>query len=102
MQGRFVSSEGNDMSGYTIDPAAAAQAIEQLNEILEELKSEIQNLTTVEEDILSDANWQGPKKQEYRTDFNVYLDAATKLMANGYEHLEALQGMVTAYIENER
>ena len=89
------------MSGYTIEPAAASQAIEQLSQILEELKLEIERLAGVEEDLLSDANWQGPNKQEYRADFDNYLEAARKLLANGVEHLEALQGITTTYLENE-
>ena len=90
------------MSGYTINPEAASQAIQQLNEYLEALGNEITQLKTVEDDVLSDANWQGPNKQEYRADFDAYLEAATGLLRNGYEHLEALQGIVTAYIENEQ
>ena len=89
------------MSGYTINPEAASQAIQQLNECLEALGNEITQLKTVEDDVLSDANWQGPNKQEYRADFDNYLDAARKLLANGVEHLEALQGITTTYLENE-
>lgn len=90
------------MSGYTINPEAASQAIQQLNEYLEALGNEITKLRSVEDEVLSDSNWQGPNKQEYRADFDAYLEAAAGLLKNGYEHLEALQGIASAYIENEQ
>ena len=90
------------MSGYSIEPAAASQAIDQLEQILEELRAEIERLSSVENDLLSDANWQGPNKQNFRNDFTAYLSAVAKLYDNGVEHLEALQGIVASYIENER
>lgn len=89
------------MNGYTIDPAAASQVIQQLTDILDELSAEIGRLETTKEDLLSDANWQGPNKQQYRAEFNAYLDAARQLLANGVEHLEALEGMANTYVENE-
>ncbi len=90
------------MSGYSIEPAAASQAIEQLEQILEELRAEIGRLSSVENDLLSDANWQGPNKQSFRSDFSAYLTAVAKLHDNGVEHLEALRGIAASYIENER
>lgn len=90
------------MDGYTIDFSAAKQAAEQLNTILEGLAEEIGKIKQVESEMLSDANWKGPNKSVFLTEFADYEAAVAGLYQNGCEHLEALQGILTTYANAEQ
>lgn len=90
------------MSSYIINPAGASQAIEQLSGIIEDLSFQFSGLANIVEELLSDNNWRGPNKQDYRNDFGAYLESGGKLLNNGVEHFDALQGIVNSYLENER
>lgn len=89
------------MSGYTIYTAESAKAIKQQEKILEDLGAEIKTLQNIRQDLLSDANWKGPKKQEFESAFDSYVDLCTQLLQNGYAHLEALEGIHSEYVKNE-
>ncbi len=90
------------MAGYTIDFGPAQDATKQLQTILEELGAEIQKLGSEQENLLSDANWRGPNKSMFTSQFEAYKTAAMNLHANGEEHLAALQGMISAYASAEQ
>ena len=93
--------EGKHMSSYIMDPPGASQAIDQLRDIIEDLKGQFGGLYNIVDELLSDNNWRGPNKQDYRKDFGAYLESGANLLKNGVEHFDALQGIANSYLENE-
>lgn len=89
-------------SGYTVHFGEAQQAAEQLGLILEEFATEIKNIESVKEDLLSDANWKGPNKDQFTAEFAEYEAAISGLYQNGVEHLEALQQILNSYADAEQ
>lgn len=89
------------MSGYKIDPAEVRRISKKEENYIQELGQVITELEAIGEDLLSDANWQGKKKEEFRTDFTAYLNAVRELKVSGDAQIDALLKVLSTYIKPE-
>ena len=89
------------MSGYKINPAEVSRISQEEDGYIQELGQVITELEAIGEDLLSDANWQGQKKKEFRTDFTAYLNAVRELKKSGDAQIDALLEVLSTYIKPE-
>lgn len=89
------------MSGYKISPEEINRIGQDEDAIIEELGQAILDLQNIQEDMLSDVNWQGPKKSEFERDFVAYLEAASALKQSGDAQVDALLNILSTYVNAE-
>jgi uncharacterized protein YukE len=91
-----MAASGN---GYKVSLSEASAAASELEGIIEELESQSKDMKSCQEEFLSDALWYGPKKTEFTSNFENYMQLVNQLVANGREYKAALDGMIADYQE---
>lgn len=87
---------------YEIHFNEASASASNLETQLAELKKQLDELTTVKTDLLSDANWYGPNKSEFSNNFEKYLQQLQDLYNNGLVYLEKLNTIIQEYSKAEQ
>ncbi len=87
---------------YEVNFTALKSAAEHLQNILKDLKTQIEELESIEKTMMNENVWKGPARSEYVANFRKYEAALAELYNSAVTHLQALQEEMEIYLRPER
>lgn len=87
---------------YEINFAAMKSSAEHLQNIVNDLKKEIEELNSIEKELMNENVWKGPKRSEYVSNFHKYQNALGELYTNAAQHLQVLCEEMPIYMKPEQ
>ena len=90
------------MADYSINYSEVGKQHTSLTEQLGALSKVLDDLTGVQESMLSAAQWSAEDKKEFTDRFTSFLDAGRKLYESGTKEADALQQISDAYKNAEQ
>lgn len=89
------------MATYEVNFPALQAAQAHLQEILEQLQTQMKRMDEIKDSMLNDSLWYGPNKSKYFQSFGEYQNALTTLYANAVDHLSKLNEIIKTYANAE-
>ncbi len=85
------------MDGYELHFDEATQGASQLEKIIEDLRSQIDDMNKTEEELLNDQLWYGPNKSRFSQRFAEYKQAVEGLYTSAVDHHSKLVEILNTY-----